>query len=101
MRKVDDALRQVWIEHRPSILEELVRLSGLLDEWNGGANSPEIAGAIEHGAHRICGSLTIVGRRQGLQELRQLEVQALGKTGPYAKEVVDRVHDLLERLRND
>ena len=101
MNDVESLLQKVWLSHRHSVLADLTRLSESIDEWNAGRNSHRLALTIEELAHRICGSLTIVGRRDGLQELRHLEDQATTHHGPYAKEVVDRVHDLLARLRDD
>ena len=101
MNDVESLLRGVWLSHRDSVLADLTRLCESIDEWNTGSRSHQVALTIEALAHRICGSLTIVGRRDGLPELRHLEEQATTHHGPYAKEVVDRVHDLLVRLRDD
>lgn len=101
MNDVDIALRRVWLTHRQSVLTDLARLVDLLTEWNRGTRTNEVAASIEAGAHRVCGSLTIVGRGDGIDELRELERRAITKTGSYTKEVVDQVHDLLDRLRSD
>ena len=100
MDDVDLALHQVWMEHRNSVLDDLQHLATSIENWNSGDRSDDIALSIERRAHRICGSLTIVGRPVDIDELRRLERRATGQRGPYAMEVVDRVHDLLDRLRD-
>ena len=42
----------------------------------------------------------MVGRNERAEDLRSIEMHAVAQTGPYAKEVVERVHDLLDHLRN-
>jgi hypothetical protein len=41
----------------------------------------------------------MVGRVQGADDLRTIETHAIEERDPYATEVVERVHDLLEHLR--
>lgn len=101
MSDAEDALRRVWLTHRDSVIADLSRLSESLIAWNEGTHSHELATTIQSRAHRICGALTIVGRRAGLRELRELENRAISHRGPYATEVVDDVHDLLTHLRDD
>ena len=89
MDDVDLALHQVWMEHRDSVLDDLQRLATSIENWNSGDRSDDIALSIERRAHRICGSLTIVGRPVDIDELRRLERRATGQRGPYAMEVVN------------
>lgn len=101
MRDVESALRRVWLTHRDSVLDDLSCLAESLVAWNEGMHDHDLAMTIQSRAHRICGALTIVGRREGLRELRELEDRAISQRGPYAPEVVDDVHDLLALLRDD
>lgn len=100
MDDLDTALHRVWIRHRESVLDDLGQLATSIENWNSGDRSDDVAVSIERRAHRICGSLTIVGSPADVDELRSIERRATDQEGPYAMEVVDRVHDLLKRLRN-
>ena len=82
MDDVDLALHQVWMEHRDSVLDDLQRLATSIENWNSGDRSDDIALSIERRAHRICGSLTIVGRPVDIDELRRLERRATAKEAP-------------------
>lgn len=101
MNDVETRLQLVWLSHRESVIADLVGLTESIEEWNAGSPSHRLALMIETVAHRIRGSLSILGRQDGLDELRRLEERATIQEGPYATEVVERIHDLLDRLRDD
>ncbi len=93
------ALRDVWHRHRDTVVADLEALIGCVRSWNGGSRTDELSTEIRDRSHRIRGSLTMVGHGEGVDDLRTIETHAIEDRGPYAKEVVDRVHDLLEHLR--
>lgn len=98
---IADALRNVWRRHRDSVIDDLGELIADLERWNSGARHNGLATDIRRRAHRILGSLTMVGRSERAVDLRVIESRADDDLGSYATEVVDRVHDLLVHLRED
>lgn len=97
---IAQALRDVWLRHRDTLIADLQELIRDVETWNGGETPEDLAERIRVRAHRILGSLTVVGRSDGAEDLRSIEMHAITETGPYAKEVVERVHDLLDCLRS-
>lgn len=97
---LSQALRDVWLRHRDATLADLQELIRDVETWNAGEVLQDKAERIRVRAHRILGSLTMVGRNERAEDLRSIEMHAVAETGPYAKEVVERVHDLLDHLRN-
>jgi hypothetical protein len=97
---LSQALRDVWLRHRDTIVADLQEMLQDIETWNAGVEIPALADRIRIRSHRLLGNLTVVGRNEGADDLRTIELLALERTSAYAKEVVDRVHDLLERLRN-
>lgn len=92
------ALDEVWLRHRSAVLADLQQLIDDLETWNTGTCEPNLAHDIRSLAHRILGSLSMVGRDERAADLRLVEQQAIDGRGLYAKEVVERVHDLLAFL---
>ncbi len=91
---VQEALRAVWRRHRETVLDDLAELIVLMRR--GDSDS-----AIAALAHRILGSLSMVGLSDVEGTLRHLE----RSTGDFSgsrrdEEVVERLHDLLVRLRS-
>lgn len=87
--EVHDALRAVWHRHREAVLNDLTELIALVGQTHGHEE-------ITTRAHRILGSLSMVGLDDESGILRRLETSQLRRD----EEVVDRLHDLLSRLRN-
>ena len=98
---VEQALRAVWLRHRDAVIADLRELVDSIERWNSGARHDGLATDIRRRAHRILGSLTMVGRSERAADLRVIESRADDDLGPYATEVVDHVHDLLVHLRED
>ena len=96
---IADALRDVWDRHRTTVIADLEGLVNALTTWDRGARTTELAEEIRTRSHRIRGSLTMVGRDDGADDLRTIETHAAHGDGSYAKEAVERVHGLLVRLR--
>lgn len=100
---VDAALREVWLRHRGAVLDDLTALIDRTIEWRDVPSSiGSIADEIRTRAHRISGSLTMVGQGDQVGVLREIERLAIEDklTAGDAKEAVDRLHDLLDRLRS-
>jgi hypothetical protein len=95
---IANALRDVWFRHREAVIADLAELVGALTRWNEGTRSDELAHQIRVRSHRIRGSLTMVGRTEVTDALGVIEARS-DDEDPYAKEAVDRIHDLLEHLR--
>lgn len=93
------ALRLVWSRHRDGVIEDLERLVEAVTTWNDGPRPSDLGDEIRTRSHRIRGSLTMVGRDDGADDLRAIESQAVDERGAYAKETVERIHGLLDRLR--
>lgn len=98
---ITEALRNIWLRHRDSVIDDLGALITDLERWNSGVRHDRLAVDINNRAHRILGSLTMVGRSDPAHDLRTIESRDAEDLGPYANEVVERVHDLLDHLRND
>lgn len=98
---VEQALRDVWLRHRDSVIADLRELVDSIETWNSGTRHDVLASDIRRRAHRILGSLTMVGRNGGASDLRTIEERSVHEIGPYAKEVVERVHDLRRNLEVD
>lgn len=96
--EVEAALHNVWLRHRDRVIEDLDTLLTDLHAWNHDQPGTELADDIRTRAHRIRGSLSMVGRREGTDELRTIEEWAVRGDRPYAPEVVDRIHDLRNEL---
>lgn len=91
---VHEALRAVWHRHRDSVLNDLADLIVLVERTT---DRDEIALR----AHRILGSLSMVGIDDEHGILRHLENSAVNSPAPRRdEEVVDRLHDLLSLLRD-
>lgn len=97
---IAEALRIVWCRHRDTVIADLEELAQDLRTWNQEARSVALADRIRVRSHRIRGSLTMVGRHDGADDLRTIETHATHENGPYAKEAVERIHGLLDRLRS-
>lgn len=97
---VADALRVVWSRHRDTVIADLERLVDAVTTWNDGRRPSDLGDEIRTRSHRIRGSLTMVGRDDGAEDLRAIEIHAVAGRGPYAKEAVERIHGLLDRLRS-
>lgn len=93
------ALRDVWKRHRDTVLGDLQELLRDIGTWNEGVEDHALADRIRARSHRLLGNLTMVGRADGTDDLRTIELHAVEDRGAYAEEVVERVHDLLEHLR--
>lgn len=98
---IADALREVWLRHRDGVLVDLASLIELVTESDAMSQDFERADEIGVRAHRIAGSLSLVGRREGAEILHELESGTVTHSNGavYGEEVVERLHDLLERLR--
>ena len=97
---IAEALRAVWCRHRDTVIADLEELAQDLRSWNQDVQSVDLADRIRTRSHRIRGSLTMVGRHEGSEDLRAIELHATHESGPYAKETVERIHGLLDHLRN-
>ena len=97
---ITEALRVVWCRHRDTLIADLERLVDALTTWNHGPRPRDLGDEIRARSHRIRGSLTMVGRNDGAEDLRTIEAHAVDERGPYAKETVERIHGLLDRLRS-
>lgn len=94
---IAEALRVVWCRHRETVIADLVELVQDLRTWNQDVQSVDLADRIRERSHRIRGSLTMVGRHEGADDLLAIETH---ESGPYAKEAVERIHGLLDLLRS-
>ncbi len=102
-RSIDSALQSVWLRHRDAVVDELEELIRRIDILGSGTATPEIVADIGGRAHRLAGSLTMVGRPLDVDALRSIETRASIAEGAVVRdeEVVNRLHDLLVRLRSN